>query len=326
MSDRRKRLAFTSKFIAYAGAIAVHLLIIGLVVFNYTKKTDVVEVFDADEIDVVNATTIDETQIKQFQEEIRQKDAETKRREAEEIKRLAELKRQAELENDRIDALKKQQEEEKEKALKIEEERKELAEKQKQEKAKIEKEKKAEAKRLAELKKKRAAEEAATKLAEKKASEAKAKAAAEQKKAAEKAKAEEQARLAEEYKKQQEEKKRKETENAFASQLAAEEAKRRTATITSKYASLVTKAINEKRTIAPDFASSLVAKLNIKLSSGGVVKSVTVVESSGNPRYDNDAEKAVRNASPLPIPTAEEDEAAHRKFQDLTINIRMPGA
>jgi len=36
------------------------------------------------------------------------------------------------------------------------------------------------------------------------------------------------------------------------------------------------------------------------------VESVSVVESSGNPRYDLDAEKAVRNASPLPIPSASE--------------------
>jgi len=62
-------------------------------IFNFTKKTDVIVAVDAEEIsDVVRATTVDETQIKQLQDEIRQKDAETKRREADERKRLAELK------------------------------------------------------------------------------------------------------------------------------------------------------------------------------------------------------------------------------------------
>ena len=94
----------------------------------------------------------------------------------------------------------------------------------------------------------------------------------------------------------------------------------------SKYAALVTKAINDKRTIAPDFDSSLAAKLNIKLSPRGDVLNVSIVESSGNARYDRDAEKAVRNASPLPIPSIEEDETAHKTFQDVTLNIKMPNA
>jgi len=70
----------------------------------------------------------------------------------------------------------------------------------------------------------------------------------------------------------------------------------------------------------------LVAKLKIKLSPSGDVESVSVVKSSGNDRYDSDAEKAVLSASPLPIPTLEEDEAAHNAFRDIIFTIKMPGA
>ena len=331
MSNRRKKSAIITKFVSYTAAILIHLVIIGLMVFKFTSKSDVIEAVDADEIsDVVRATTVDETQIQQLQEEIRHKDAETKRREENERKRLAELKKQAELENDRIDELKEKQKLEQEKALELEEQRKEIAEKRKQEqeqreqeKAQIEKERLAEQKKAAELKKRQEAERVKqAKIAEQKKKEEEAERVkqaelAEQKKKADEAARAEQAKI--DAEKQQ-------AQQAFIDQLEAEEAKRRTTTLTKKYAALVIKSINAKRTIAPDFTSSLVAKLNIKLSPRGDVLSVSVVESSGNPRYDRDAEKAVRNASPLPIPSAEEDEAAHKTFQDLTLNIRMPGA
>ena len=320
MSDRRKKSATKNKIIADTAAIIIHVLIIGAMIFNFTSKPKTVQAFDADEIDVVKATTIDESQIKQQQDKIKQKDIDKKRLEESEKKRLEKLKEQAALEKKRIEDLKKQQKDEQDKAQELEKQRKEIALKREKEKKQAEAEKKKREKELAERKKKE--------LADKKKLEEKKKRDAEKARLAkieeDKKKAEEQARIDKE--KQEQEKQKQEAQERFAQQLAAEEARQRSTTLVAKYAALVTKAINEKRTIAPDFASSLVAKLNIKLSPSGRVESVSIVESSGNGRYDRDAETAVRNASPLPIPSVEEDEVAHKTFQDITLNIRMPDA
>ena len=319
MSDRRKKAAGVNKIVAYTAAILIHALIIGAMVFNFTSKPKVVEAFDADKIDVVKATTIDESQIKHQQKLIKEKDAQKKREEKAEKERLAELKKQAEQEKQRIADLKKQQKDEQVKALELEKQRKEIALKREKEKKQAEQEKKKREKELAERKKKE--------LEEKKKRDAEKARTAKQEEEKKKRDAEK-ARLAkiEQDKKEAEalalEKQRQAAQKSFADKLAAEEA----ATLVSKYAALVTKAINDKRTIAPDFDSSLAAKLNIKLSPRGDVLNVSIVESSGNARYDRDAEKAVRNASPLPIPSIEENEKAHKTFRDVILNIEMPNA
>ena len=308
MSDRRNKAASLNKIVAYTAAIVIHVLIIGAMVFNFTSKPKEIEAYDADKIDVVKATTIDEDQIRQQQDRIKQKDKDKKRQEELEKKRLANLKKQAEEEKKRIADLKETQKKEQEKALELEEQRKEIALKKKQEKEQLEKEK--EQRKKAEEKRKKEEAEEKRRVAQEK--ERKAKAAAELKK-----------------KQDQEEKERLERDEAqkrFADQLAIEEAKQRTTTLTSKHSALVRDAINAKRTIAPDFDSWLVAELKIKLSPSGDVENVSVVKSSGNDRYDRDAEKAVLNASPLPIPTAEQDEAAHKVFRNMILTVRMPGA
>ena len=308
MSDRRNKAASLNKIVAYTAAIVIHVLIIGAMVFNFTSKPKEIEAYDADKIDVVKATTIDEDQIRQQQDRIKQKDKDKKRQEELEKKRLANLKKQAEEEKKRIADLKETQKKEQEKALELEEQRKEIALKKKQEKEQLEKEK--EQRKKAEEKRKKEEAEEKRRVAQEK--ERKAKAAAELKK-----------------KQDQEEKERLERDEAqkrFADQLAIEEAKQRTTTLTAKHSALVRDAINAKRTIAPDFDSWLVAELKIKLSPSGDVENVSVVKSSGNDRYDRDAEKAVLNASPLPIPTAEQDEAAHKVFRNMILTVRMPGA
>ena len=315
MSDRRNKAASMNKIVAYTAAIVIHVLIIGAMVFNFTSKPKEIEAYDADKIDVVKATTIDEDQIRQQQDRIKQKDKDKKRQEELEKKRLANLKKQAEEEKKRIADLKETQKQEQEKALELEEQRKEIALKKKQEKEQLEKEK--EQRRKAEAKRKK--EEAEKKRRE--AQEKKRKAEAEKKR--------KEAEAAAELKKKQERAEkleRDEAQKSFITQLAAEEAKQRTTTLTAKHSALVRDAINAKRTIAPDFDSWLVAELKIKLSPSGDVENVSVVKSSGNDRYDRDAEKAVLNASPLPIPTAEQDEAAHKVFRNMILTVRMPGA
>lgn len=323
MSERRKKAQNKSRVIAIVAAVAIHVLILTVLLFNFTSKKTKVEAFDADKIDVVKATTIDESQIKQQQDQIKQKDKDKKRKEELEKKRLADLKKQAEQEKKRIAQLQEEQKKEQEKqkqeqqkTRELEAQRKEIALKKQQEKAQREKENREAEKKLAEKKKREAAE-----LKKKKA-------LAEKKKQEEAKKREQERKIAAEKKRKADEaaEQKRAAQQRFADQLAADEARERTTTLVGKHAALIRDSINAKRTIAPDFDSWLVAKLQIKLSSSGKVESVSVVQSSGNKRYDNDAEKAVLNASPLPIPTLEEDEDAHNTFRDMVLNVKMPGA
>jgi len=301
MSERRK-LGKTNKMVAYVAAGIVHAVIIGALLFNFTKDTKTVEAFDADKLDIVTATTIDESQIKDQQDRLKKLEREKQRNKELEEKRLRDLKREAEREKKRIEDLKKKNKEEQAKARELEAERKKIALQRKKEKDKREKE-------LAEKKKKEAAEK---KRKEKIAREKKA---ADDKRRAEEAAANE--RLNELL---------QEEERLRAAQNANRIAKERTTTVSNRYAALIREAVNLKRTIAPDFESWRVATINIKLSPLGEVLDVRTVKSSGSARYDRDAETAIRKASPLPIPTEEEDAQAHKLFRDVTLKFSMPGA
>jgi len=289
--------------VAYIAAGVVHAIIIGIMLFNFTSEPkQVVEAFDADKVDVINATTIEESQIKNQQDLLKKKEAEKKRREAQEKKRLEDLQKQAKDEKKKLEELKEKQKEEQAKAKELEAERKKIALKKKKEDEKR-------AKELAERKKKEAAEK---KRKEKIAREKKA---AEDKKKAKEAAAKKQLDdlLAQE-------------EQRISAQNTDRIAKERTATVSSKYAALIREAVNQKRTIAPDFERWRVAEINIKLSPRGDVLGVRTVKSSGSSRYDRDAETAIRKASPLPIPTEQEDAQAHMLFRDVTLKFSMPGA
>ena len=292
MSDRRKRRGASSKTIAYIGAGLVHLIIIGAMLFNFTSKTKTVEAFDAEKIDVVKATTVSEAEIKQQQDKIKQQDLDKKRKKEQEEERLKDLKKQAEREKQRIEDLEQER-----KAIALKKKKEE--EKRKEELAKKEKEKKEREEK------------------EKKEKERKAKIAADKKRA------EDEARIAREQE-------RLDAEDRLRQELLKEQdariAAQRTTTLVSQYSARIRDAINAKRIIAPDFERWRKTKLNIKLSSQGDVVSVSIVESSGSPRYDRSAETAVRQSSPLPIPPAAESEQAHETFRDFNLNITMPGA
>jgi len=310
MSKRQRKVGVTNKMVAYIAAGVVHAAIIGAMLFNFTSKPKtVIEAFDADKVDIMNATTIEESQIKDQQDLLKKKEAEKKRREEQEKKRLEDLQKQAKDEKKKIEELKEQQREEKEKAQELEAERKKIALEKKEEDKKRAKEEAERKKKEAERKKKEEAEK-----------ERKEKVAREKKAADDKKRAEDEAAkkrlddlLAEE-------------EQRVSAQNTDRIAKERTATISSKYAALIREAVNQKRTISPDFERWRVAEINIKLSPRGDVLGVRTVKSSGSSRYDRDAETAIRKASPLPIPSEQEDAQAHQIFRDVTLKFSMPGA
>jgi len=95
----------------------------------------------------------------------------------------------------------------------------------------------------------------------------------------------------------------------------------RTTTVKSKYSALMEQAVKRQWIVPPGTEPWRKARVNIKLSPRGEVQSVRVVESSGSPAFDKSAETAVLQASPLPLPTPQEDQIAHEQMQNVIINI-----
>jgi colicin import membrane protein len=111
-------------------------------------------------------------------------------------------------------------------------------------------------------------------------------------------------------------------EEAF---IADRRAKERATTLTAKYIALIKEKVIRFRSVAPGTERWRTTKVNVKLSSFGEVRSVDVVTSSGDKRYDRSVETAIYQASPLPIPSAAEDSGVNEKFQNLNLNFDMSG-
>lgn len=230
--------------IAFAGALLVHLLLVGVMLFSF-EWTHTLEVSSAPKVDVVQAVMMDESLIKAEAEKLRL--AEEAQRKAEEARqrelqrqadkarqqrleeerrkhaveqqalqqeKLAEAKKQEKVEQQRLDDLKKKQEQE---AKQLEE--------LKREHMALEKKKQEEQKRLADLEQKKKVEEERQRVEkekQRKAEEAEKKRIEAEKQR--KAEEERQRLAAEKQRKAEEERKRKETE---ARLKAEQEAKRK---------------------------------------------------------------------------------------------------
>ncbi|MBX2847848.1 MAG: TonB family protein [Acidiferrobacterales bacterium] len=299
MSQRGKRSRRSNKAVAYIAAGLVHVAILGALFVNITReKPEVIEAANADKVDVVRATTVDQAELKKHQELLKQQDSEKERQKELEQQRIKELQAKAEQEKQKIEDLKKQQEQEKEKAAELQKEREALALKRKEEEEQREKE-------LAEQKKKEDEE-----------AERKKKLAEEQKRKEE---------LAQQLKEQQ----NAEMQKQLQEQLAAEEAflaeqisKERTTTLVSKHMALIGQQIKAALRLDPGTESWRKSLVNIKVSPSGDVQSVRTIESSGSLQYDRAVETAVFKASPLPIPDAEANPQVNRQFLDFDFIVK----
>ena len=75
-----------------------------------------------------------------------------------------------------------------------------------------------------------------------------------------------------------------------------------------------------QRANVPDTVSGKPSvQVRIKILPGGEVLDITVTRSSGNRVYDTAIERAIRSASPLPVPPA--DSELFPTFRDLNLNI-----
>jgi len=306
MSNRRKAGA-KNRIVAYSAAAVVHVLLIGALLFNFTNKNrETVVAHDAEKIDTVKASLINESDIRDQQEKLKKQDRERERKKREKEKRereqLEKLKKQAQKEKDEIKKLKDQQKKEKEKAEELEKERKAIA-----------------------LKKKKEEKEAAER--KKKAEEARKKKAAQEKKRKAKEAEEKRKRDAEDA--QRREKLRQELENEEAERMRREAdliAKERSTTLISKFFSGIKRKIELKRTVDPSFETWRKSVVDIKLSPSGEVLSVSTIESSGSAMYDQSVENAVYAASPFELPDQAEEPEAVKRLQNFELEVKHPSA
>lgn len=87
----------------------------------------------------------------------------------------------------------------------------------------------------------------------------------------------------------------------------------------SRYTTLILQAIGQQWIIPPNVDPTKYCILEIKLGDGGVVQSVNLQKSSGDPQLDRSAMAAVYKASPLPVPA---DPQIFAKMQDINLKVR----
>jgi len=272
-------------------SLILHLVVGVLVIFSFEftpqPKTQIRQ-----DVNVVQAVTVDKKQVELELARIRKIDEEKHRKEKQRLDELEKKTKNLE---------KKRKEEEKklaEATKKKEQEQKKRKEEQLRLK-KLEKEK-------AELKKKRELEEKKIKEAEAKAAKLKADEAARKKKEAEEKKVAD--------RKQRE----KELADAMNAEEAAEQASKDQILINRIAASMVHSIENEfNKTGLPE---GLECVLRVRLVPGGNVINVTIAKSSGHDIFDRRAENATRKASPLPVP--DDLIIFERHFRDNTITFK----
>lgn len=111
----------------------------------------------------------------------------------------------------------------------------------------------------------------------------------------------------------EEERTRKETERA-----REEAASARQKAIDGWVAQIRTK-IRQRANVPDTVSGKPSVQVRIRILPGGEVLDITVTRSSGNRVYDTAIERAIRSASPLPVPPA--DSELFPTFRDLNLNI-----
>ncbi|MFT5572183.1 MAG: colicin import membrane protein [Cryomorphaceae bacterium] len=316
MNDRRSKSKAKNKTMAWTAAGLVHLLIIGAVVFNFTSEPDTIQAFEADTIaDTVKATVVDESEIKNRQDELKQKDLDKKRKEEHERKRLRELQRQAEFEKRSIADLQKQKEIDQQAADDAERKRKEV-------KLRAEKEE------LERLKK-----EAARKKREEAERKQRQRIAVEKKKTdelnrikREQQEIEAQQRLNQLIEEESIMLQQQQQEQNRQNDLARQQSAQRTTTVINQYFSLIGKKIEAGRSVDPSFETWRKSIVEIKVSSSGNVILVRTIESSGSARYDKSVEAAVLKASPLPMPNLATEPEANAQLREFEFEVNHPNS
>lgn len=89
-----------------------------------------------------------------------------------------------------------------------------------------------------------------------------------------------------------------------------------------KYKALILQAISSQWIVPQSVQDNEVGTLLVHLAPGGVVLSVEITQSSGDPALDRSARIAVLKASPLPVPS---DNALFDRFRTISLTVKPQG-
>ena len=122
-------------------------------------------------------------------------------------------------------------------------------------------------------------------------------------------------------KKAEDERRRREEEKAKRdAEKARAEAAARRQTEVDKYIDGIRNKIRGKANVPDTITGNPEVQVRLRILPGGEVLEATVTRSSGNRAYDAAIERAIRSASPLPVPPP--DSELFPQFRDLNLNIR----
>ncbi|GFO73981.1 colicin import membrane protein [Bathymodiolus platifrons methanotrophic gill symbiont] len=279
-------------FLPFLQSLALHLSIIALFFLNASIETPDPSAKQKKAPEIIKATILDESVVIAKANELKQQQENKKQLQKQQRDDYA---RKLEQEKHHLQQLKDQR-------LQVEKEAKKLAE-QRQAEVKNEQKKLQDIKKKLVLEQKKQQETVRKRKAEaKRIAEKKRQAEAVKQEAARKEAAKQQKIAAEKRQKEQEEKLR-----VAAAREAEQSRQRAKNTRIAKKASadaraLIKRKVTQNWNRPVSVSGKLRCKIRIGLIPSGDVMSVVVVESSGNQLFDESAERAVRKASPLPVP------------------------
>ncbi|TXL00741.1 protein TolA [Methylococcaceae bacterium HT1] len=279
-------------FLPFLQSLALHLSIIALFFLNASIETPDPSAKQKKAPEIIKATILDESVVIAKANELKQQQENKKQLQKQQRDDYA---RKLEQEKHHLQQLKDQR-------LQVEKEAKKLAE-QRQAEVKNEQKKLQDIKKKLVLEQKKQQETVRKRKAEaKRIAEKKRQAEAVKQEAARKEAAKQQKIAAEKRQKELEEKLR-----VAAAREAEQSRQRAKNTRIAKKASadaraLIKRKVTQNWNRPVSVSGKLRCKIRIGLILSGDVMSVVVVESSGNQLFDESAERAVRKASPLPVP------------------------
>ena len=293
--------AIRNNFGAIVFSVAVHAILLGLLVYSFDFQPERKSL--AVKQNVIKAVAVDASKVQAELEKLKLADDRNKKKEKD---RIAKLKREE-------NKLRKKRTAEEKKLAKLKKKRQ--AE---------EKQRKLEQKNLAKLKKQQAAlkkkQQAETK---KRKAEERKQAALKEKQQAELKKKQDAIKKQQALAKKKREAEKKQRQKELAQQLAAEEqaqadelAKREI----DKYQVLIRQKVVRNWLKPSGTSKGLVSTVKVRLIPGGDVIDVKVIKSSGNAVYDRSVERAVRKASPLPLP---KNPAIAARMYDIEFNFAL---
>jgi colicin import membrane protein len=297
---KRERRSSVGRGRAVLYAVLLHVVVLGLFAVSLSYKPGSIGTGPRESArPVIQARAVDATAV----------DAEVER-----LKQAEESKRRAEVEQKRkLDQMVKQAAEAEAKKKRAEKD----AAAEEARLAKLKKKQQEEERKAEEAARKRKAEQARAAALKKKQEEAKRKAAA----AERKRKAEAQ-RVAKAKRKQEEERKRKQAEAAAREMQAAMEhernERRAAALLGGQYGAMIRDKVSRNWNQPPFNTAGLKCVVRVRLTPGGEVVGVKVVQSSGNDIFDRSVRAAVLKSTPLPVP--DEPELAEF-FREINVDF-----